>query len=247
MPEFVIDGLRLHYREAGSGPVLILLPGNTASSACHDREIEHFSARFRTLALDYRGVGRSQRCGGWTVDWWAQNGRDALALAEHLGADGVVLVGTSGGAAAALCAASERPEGVRAVIADSFVPYQPPETLRGEVTKRREKHPGAVQFWSGAHGADWEAVVEEDNRLLLALADAGGVFPGVRLEAIRCPVLFTAGLGDTLLHRVGEQVVEMTRQVQNGAALLATGGSHPLMWSKPDVFFRAADGFLAGV
>jgi pimeloyl-ACP methyl ester carboxylesterase len=65
MPYFVQPDHRLHYRERGSGLVLLLFPGNTASSACHDGELAFFGQFCHTVALDIWGTGRSDRWAPW--------------------------------------------------------------------------------------------------------------------------------------------------------------------------------------
>ena len=42
MPNFIHNSQRLFYREQGEGPLLLILPGNTASSACHPEEVAYF-------------------------------------------------------------------------------------------------------------------------------------------------------------------------------------------------------------
>jgi pimeloyl-ACP methyl ester carboxylesterase len=222
----------------------MLLPGNTASSACHQHELEHFGQQYHTVSLDFRGTGQSERWSGWPVDWWAQGGRDAIALADHLGEEQVILIGASGGAAAALYAALEFPGRVRAVIADSLTHYLPPEQLRAEVAKRRQKQPEAVKFWQSAHGDDWEKVVEEDNQLMLRFAEDGGEFFPQGLAAIHCPVLFTLSLTDSLLYQGARQAAEMAAQLPESQVFMFNGGDHPLMWSRPEEFLHTADVFL---
>jgi valacyclovir hydrolase len=139
MPYFSSSGQQLYYREQGKGRLIIILPGNTASSACHQKELAYFSSRFHTASLDLRGTGQSQRCTNWSLDWWAQGGRDALALADHLGERYITLIGTSGGSAAALYAAIQFPERISGVIADSFVQFLPPEQIMSEIKHRRQK------------------------------------------------------------------------------------------------------------
>lgn len=246
MPYFSNQNHRIFYRELGSGPLLILLHGNTASSFYHQGELEHFAERgFHTVAFDFYGCGQSDRLADWTTDWWAQGGRDALALAAYLEDERPVLVGTSGGAVSALLAALAAPDGVRAVIADSMSDAHRPQDLRAEVASRRRCLPEQVDFWSAAHGADWRNVVEQDNRLLEHLADEGGRFLPQSLDGIRCPVLFTGSLTDDLIPHAAEAMVRLARQIPNGQVHLVNGGAHPLMGSRPAEFRAAADGFLA--
>jgi valacyclovir hydrolase len=240
------NGFRLAYREYGSGPLLIILPGNTASSAYHLGELEHFGRQYHAVALDPRGTGLSQRMEIWPEDWWQQLARDAISLIEILGEREAILMGTSGGAVAALWAAIYAPERVRAVIADSTEETPDPAVLRAEILNRQRRDAGQVQFWSGAHGPDWEQVVDADSCLCLAFARRGGDWFEGRLGEIRCPVLFSASLNDDLLSNVRHQVPAMAAKVPAGQAfLLNNGGPHPLMWSSPARFRAAAGAFLS--
>lgn len=53
--------IELYYREAGSGEPLILLHGNGESGEYFINQIEHFQSRYRVIAPDTRGHGRSPR------------------------------------------------------------------------------------------------------------------------------------------------------------------------------------------
>jgi pimeloyl-ACP methyl ester carboxylesterase len=244
MPYFTNDGHRLHYREAGSGPLLLLLHGNTTSSICHQGELDHYCDRFHVVAPDFLGTGLSDRLEEWPDDWWAQGARDAAALAAHLGYQRAYVAGTSGGAIAALLMAIHFPDLVEAVIADSCVALATPEQRRAEVAFRSRRSPGQIAFWSRAQGEDWEQVVETDSRLLLRVAAKGGdPFHG-RLSSIRCPVLLTGSLRDKSLPTLDAQICEMARQIPCSQLFMANEGSHPLMWSAPEIFRQVADLFL---
>jgi pimeloyl-ACP methyl ester carboxylesterase len=247
MPTIVLNGHRLAYREMGAGPLLLILPGNTSASAHLEGEITYFSQRFHCVALDFWGTGGSQRLDRWPVDWWQQGARDALALAAALGQPDCLAMGCSGGAWAALWMAVFAPEQVRAVVADSEVPFYPPDLLRQQVAARSLEDPGAAGFWKAAHGADWQEVVQRDSQLLLDFADAGGDMFGGALSKITCPVLFTASLADELLPDCGSQILAMLAQVQGSRAFLLREGAHPLMWSRPRQFRGAALAFLIEV
>ena len=242
---FTANGHRLAYRAQGSGPLLLILPGNTSSSAWHEGELQHFSGRYHAAALDFLGTGQSERLAIWPENWWKHGALDALALIEALGEEQAVLVGTSGGAVAALWAAILAPERVRAVVADSTGEFADPELLRAEIGNRAYKTPEQASFWRKAHGEDWEQVVEADNQICMALAARGGDWFGGRLNEIHCPVLFSASLRDDLLPDLREQLPRMAAQVADGYVFLCGGaGAHPLMWSRPAEFRTAADAFL---
>ena len=51
----------LHYREQGTGEPLILLHGNGEDGSYFEHQMNAFASRFRVIALDTRGHGRSPR------------------------------------------------------------------------------------------------------------------------------------------------------------------------------------------
>jgi pimeloyl-ACP methyl ester carboxylesterase len=244
MPYFTTDHHRLFYREQGSGPLLLILHGNTASSGHHAGELEYFGRRYHAVAPDFRGCGQSDRMDAWPVDWWAQNGRDAAALVSHLGQERALVMGTSGGGLSALWMAIQHPERVQAVIADSCVERLSAEWCAGLLAERNQRTEGQLGFWRHGHGQDWERVVDADSDLLQRFAQEGGDSFNGRLAEIRCPVLFTASLRDELLQNTGQQVCGMAMQVKGSRVFFTDEGAHPLMWSRPADFQLVADCFL---
>jgi pimeloyl-ACP methyl ester carboxylesterase len=138
MPDFTWQERRVHYREAGDagGPLLVLLPGSTASSANHAGELAYFGRTHHVAALDYLGTGASERLEHWPLDWWESGAEQAAALAAHLGAARYALMGCSGGGTMTLLVAATRPDEVTAVVADSCARALTPEDLRRIVAGR---------------------------------------------------------------------------------------------------------------
>jgi valacyclovir hydrolase len=244
MPEFVHAGLRLFYRQSGSAAPLLILPGNTASSALHSGEIAHFAARYHVGALDLPGTGQSERIDLWPDDWFALGAGAAAALIERLDSGPAIVVGCSGGGIVALLLAAARPDLVRAAVVDSCLGRLDPPTLRAEIVARARRTPEQVAFWRQANGDDWSDVVDADNDFLRRLADRGGDVVGDALERITCPVLLTGSLADDLLPGLGAGCLGMLATLTTGRAYLSTDGSHPLMWSRPAEFRAAVDAFL---
>jgi pimeloyl-ACP methyl ester carboxylesterase len=89
------DGARLAYRDEGAGLPLLCLAGLTRSMADFDYLIPHLPP-VRLIRMDYRGRGQSDWTGPatYTVE---QEGRDALALLDHLGVVQAAILGTSRG------------------------------------------------------------------------------------------------------------------------------------------------------
>jgi pimeloyl-ACP methyl ester carboxylesterase len=123
MPYLVWHGYRLFYREAGEPgrPLLVLLPGSTASSANYAAELEHYGRRFHVVALDFLGTGGSDRLPIWPAGWWEDGAAQAAALAAHIGAARYAVMGTSGSGCVALLTALWDPERVAGVVADGSI------------------------------------------------------------------------------------------------------------------------------
>jgi valacyclovir hydrolase len=248
MPFFTRHGYRLHYQQqgqtGGKRPALLVLPGNTATSAHHTGELSHFGARYHTVAMDFRGTGQSDRLLSWPDDWYQQAAHDAAALVEHLGTGPAIVMGTSGGATVALWMAVLHPDLVRAVIADSTIAIYPPDLLHAAMRDRERRTPDQVAFWRDAQGSDWEQVIEADTAMLHRLADRGGRMAPEELDKIRFPVLLTATFDDSLLPDVGSQLPDMARMIPDARVYLTKGGDHPLMWSKAGEFRRVCHLFM---
>ena len=137
------------------------------------------------------------------------------------------------------------PARVAGIVADSCVAALSATALRASVAGRQTEIDAGGEFWRVAHGDDWREVVGADSDLLLRCAEGGGVdwFP-VGLSAMRCPVLLTASLSDSLLPGVAEEVSRMAREIADSYVFLDRRGDHPLMWSRPAEFRAISDWFL---
>ena len=245
MPEFNYQGKKIFYRQLGQGPLMVICPGNTASSICHQQDMDYFAQDFTVAAIDYLGTGQSDRLPAFGENWFEDCSDQVAALIDHLDLGPAVLLGTSGGAVVALQSAARHPEAVKAVLADSFTPVFTNEMLRKNVIEDRAvRSEPQVNFWRFAQGEDWERVIEADTAMLTQLVVNGGDWLGDSLSRVTCPVFFTASLEDQALIQPGTYILEMLAQVQNGRAYINQHGGHPLMWSDPDSFRRAIKGFL---
>ena len=120
MAYFKYQGKSVYYEEYGQGASLIFLHGNTASSKMSELLMPLYAEKFRCILIDFLGYGQSDRVENFSPDMWYDEALQTIALAEHLQCGKVSLIGTSGGAWAAVNAALERPDLFHAVVADSF-------------------------------------------------------------------------------------------------------------------------------
>ncbi len=244
MAKFTYQENQLFYRRQGKGPLLVILPGNTASSICHQAELDYFSDSFTAVALDYLGTGLSDRISPMPDNWFASCADQVAALIEHL-ALGPAILGTSGGAVVALNCAAMHPDKVRAVIADSFTPTFTPQMLQQNVIdERSQPTKDQAAFWRYAQGEDWQSVVEADTQMLIDLVNNGGQWLGKSLTRVNCPVLLTFSLEDPMLIDPVKCGFEILSQLADGRIFFSPKGGHPLIWSAPEEFRQATARFL---
>ena len=228
MPYFTYEDHQLFFRLEGAGPLMVILPGNTASSASHGDDIAYFSRKFTVAALDYLGTGRSDRLPTFGLGWFEQCADQAAALIAHLNLGPAVLLGTSGGSVVALQCAARHPSDVRAVIADSFTSVFTPKMLQKNVLEDRSaRTPGQTAFWQAAHGEDWESVIEADTAMLTTVVAGGGRWLGDSLQKVQPPVMITASLGDQALVHPAQYALEMLTQLQDGRVFIGQKGDLP--------------------
>jgi 2-hydroxymuconate-semialdehyde hydrolase len=123
-----VDGVRLHYVEAGSGPPLLLLHGLNGSTFGFRLLMPYLTSRFRVIALDLMGFGYSDRPQHRDYSLGAQ----ARLVAGFLDARGIPkasVLGHSLGGAVAMHLALEYPERVERLILVSSASDS--ETRRG--------------------------------------------------------------------------------------------------------------------
>ena len=120
-----VNGVRLHYLDAGEGPPVVLLHGN--SSMVQDFALsilEPLARTHRVIAIDRPGFGYSDRPTDvvWTPEAQAALIRDAL---DRLGVEMPVILGHSWAASIALCFALDYPDEIAGVVVESgyYYPY----------------------------------------------------------------------------------------------------------------------------
>jgi 3-oxoadipate enol-lactonase len=109
---------RLAVSEAGSGELVLFLHGIGGNRSNWWPQLDEFSARFRTVALDARGYGDSDDYEGDVSI--ADFAGDVLRVLDHFGAERAHLVGLSLGGRIAQRVALEHPERVSSLtLADT--------------------------------------------------------------------------------------------------------------------------------
>ncbi|HVV87614.1 MAG TPA: alpha/beta hydrolase, partial [Kofleriaceae bacterium] len=215
-------GARLFAVAAGDGPPVILLHGGLSDHRGVWLYARPIAERFRVIAPDLRGAGRSHDRGPLR---WEQLADDVAALVAHLGLGRAVLGGASFGAGVAVAAAVRHPEIVTALVLLTpafaggevgFTPAQRQAMEAMDAVGRRVVEEG-VQLLHPLFAALPEpvqararAMVDSFDPASVAattrfLAEGGQPFAtGHDLEAIDAPVLVVPGTDPTHPREVAE-------------------------------------------
>jgi len=144
--QFVRIGNRhVHYRHAGSGPVLILLHQSPQNSRMWLSMIERFAGCYTVIAPDTPGFGYSDPLPGkQDIDGFA---RATLAFADALGIDRFALFGMHTGGLIGMHLGWIAPERLSALVIDGYALFNDAERAR-----YTDKYlPPFVPSWDGGH------------------------------------------------------------------------------------------------
>ena len=148
----IVNGIQLHYLDyPGEVPPIVLMPGLTANAHSFDGLIKAgLNSRFRSLLLDLRGRGLSQKPDtGYTM---ADHAADVIGLFDALGFEKVFLGGHSFGALLTMYMAAKFPNRVEKLII---------------IDAAREMHPNVMELIRpaierlGKTLPSWEAYISE--------------------------------------------------------------------------------------
>jgi 3-oxoadipate enol-lactonase len=150
MPFAERDGTRLYWEEAGSGDPVLLIMGLGMNATGWWRTIPLLAERYRVLAFDNRGVGRSDRPSGpYSVPQLAD---DAVAILDAADEQRAHVYGISLGGMIAQEVVLRHPERVRGLVLGATTPGGNLGVPAGEDTlaffRRRGEMPAEEAVWA---------------------------------------------------------------------------------------------------
>ena len=166
----VRDGLRLHYRDYGGGtgkPPILCLHGLTRNSRDFADFAEHYSPRFRVLALDFRGRGASDYDPLPMRYHPLTYAGDVIELLDQLDLPQAIFVGTSLGGLVTMTIAAISPGRIAATILNDVGPDVAPGGVDRILTYvgkdlRFKSWDEAAQKIASNYGAAFERYTHED-------------------------------------------------------------------------------------
>lgn len=248
MPYFKYHGKSIFYEEYGQGEPLIFLHGNTASSKMFELLMPLYADTFRCILIDFLGNGQSDRVEKFSPDMWHDEALQTLSLIEHLQCGKVSLIGTSGGAWAAVNTALTRPGLLHAVIADSFDGRTLSDNFSDKLLAERETAKASLQsrqFYTWCQGADWETVVDLDTEALLQCAKEKRPLFSKPLEELKIPVLFMGSREDQMCRsNLEEEYKKMAELAEKSSIHIFPAGGHPAIASNAEEAAKLVKLFL---
>jgi pimeloyl-ACP methyl ester carboxylesterase len=272
-----VGSVELYWEEHGSGDPLLLIMGLAADSRAWMFQIPDFAARYRTIAFDNRGVGRSAKpAGPYTIHQMAD---DAAGLLDALHIARAHVVGVSMGGMIAQELALRHPERVRGLVLACTYP-EPDADVERQREFSIQQFGGSVNA-SGELSIDLSALdpmmffqhllptvfnqefIERELAKLLPLF-TGALEYGFSMEAILGQVEAVMGHKATdRLHQIAAPTLVITgdadrlvppgnsdilaRHIPRAKLVKIPGGSHGFNFETPDVFNRHVLDHLAGV
>ena len=243
MSHFTYHNKQIYYEETGSGVPLILLHGNTSCGKMFDQIVPKLADKYRVIVIDFLGGGRSDRIEKWPADLWFDWACQVKALCDHLGLRKVKIIGSSGGALAAINAALEFPEMVDSFIADSFQGLKADPGITEQIRNGRAQAKtfgGFVDYIKTLHGDDWEQVFDADTDAVLRHAEEIGNFFHKPIDELKVPMLLTGSLEDDMFPKGHCKVLfdEICAKTSFAKAHIFEHGGHPAMLSNMDEFIE---------
>jgi len=240
--------VELSYTEwPGDSPPILALHGISGSRAATFAEQR---GTLRGFAYDHRGHGDSGRTpGGYT---FVSYGRDAIAFLRGVVREPALLIGHSLGGLAAIYAAANAPELVRAVFLIDPPLYAPEGPLREErgpfaAVAEQAGRPVAELIAAGLPPPRAEMVAKLDPGVLRMTVDQtafAGWDTDAYLRGIECPVVLEHGdrdLGSVIYPGELERAAALIR---NGTVLHLAGTGHAPWFNDGDRFFAALRSFI---
>lgn len=252
MSYFHFNNQRVYYYEFGAGAPLLFLHGNAASSNMFYEIAERYKNDFKVILIDFLGHGQSDRLDEFPADLWFDEAEQVIALLKEKRYTKVNLIGSSGGALAAINVALEAPELIAKVIADSFEGESSLKEITENIAVDREaskQEENARMFYYYMHGDDWERVVDCDTAAIIRHAEQIGKFFRKDLHALNADILLTGSKEDEFVSMLALDYFERTfgamlEKIGHGKAHLFPTGGHPAMLSNSEEFYQVSMEFL---
>jgi pimeloyl-ACP methyl ester carboxylesterase len=258
-----INGIKIDYRDEGSGPAVIFIHAFPLNQSIWDDQVAALKQSYRTITLDLRGFGSSDApAGPYSMEEMAA---DVRALMTKIGLDDAVFVGLSMGGYISLAFYRSYPEQVRAlVLADTRASADNEEGRERRMRSAERAEREGAQAIAGemlpmllapetieknaALVARVRAMIESNSPSAIASAQramAGRPDSSRLIERMNIPVLVIVGSEDSLTKV--EESKAMSDKIPGSRLRVIEGAGHLSNVERPAEFNRALADFLDAI
>lgn len=222
--------ISLYYQEKGKGIPFVLLHGNDESGDYFKNQIEYFSKKYRVIAVDTRGHGKTPRGKApFTMDQFAE---DLNYFLEEHKLTNIILLGFSDGANIAIKFALKYPNKIKTLILNGA-------DLNTKGVKRNVQIPIEI----GYRISKLFVNKSEENKLKTEILGLMVNEPNIKpesLNSIKIPTLVITGTKD-LIKKEHSKLI--SNNIEN-SKLVFVEGNHFIASKNPDAYNKEVDKFL---
>lgn len=222
--------INLYYQEQGEGEPLFLLHGNGEDGTYFVNQLSFFSDRYRVIAVDTRGHGKSPR--GTVPFTMEQFAVDLHKLMDELEIQKAIILGFSDGANIAMKFALKYPDRVKALILNGG-------NLNTKGVKRSIQIPIEIGYRFAKLFAGKSEEAKSHMEILGLMVNEPNIEPE-QLRMIQAPTLVIAGTRDM----IKQEHTEIIAQSMPNAKLSVIPGDHFVAYKNPEVFNKVVEDFL---
>lgn len=228
----VMTDIQLHYIEQGQGQPLILLHGNGEDGSYFEHQISAFSEKYRVIAIDTRGHGKSPRGEKpFTIKQFAEDLHDFM---DEKGIKKATLLGFSDGGNIALTFALKYPERVEKLILNGA-------NLFPSGVKPQYQWPIEMGYRIAKLYSNKSEDAKHHTELLSLMVNEPHIDPS-ELARLTMPVLVVAGTKDM----IKESHTRLIYSSLSNAQLAILEGNHFVANKNPEAFNAMVRAFLSG-
>lgn len=263
MPNVRVNGADLHYEERGTGPeAIVFAHGLLFDGTIFDDQINALEGRYRCIAFDFRGQGRSGIAkSGYDMDTLSE---DAAALIDALGASPCHFAGLSMGGFVGLRLAIRRPALLRSLIllSTSADTERPLERIRNRALALIARWAGlrlviesVMTIMFGRRALRDEALMDRWRKRILANDRIGSARAAVgvvnrapvydELEKITTPTLIVIGDADRATPPVHSH--RLHASIRGSRLVVLPGAGHLTAIEEPQAVTEAIRTFLHSI
>jgi pimeloyl-ACP methyl ester carboxylesterase len=230
-----VNGIKLYVETYGKGQPMLQIHGNGESIASMGYQIQYFSNRYRVIAADSRGHGKSEMGSGRLT--YEQMADDLNALLEKRGLKSVYVLGWSDGGILGLLLAIRHPDkvGRLAIMGANLNPAGAYEWALDLVAAKEKQIDQMIA--KGDTSQPWARLKQYFD-----LLGKQPNIPVAQLKAIMVPTLVMAGDRDVI---ADVHTLEIFHNLPNSQLAIFPGATHMIPWQNPELFNRTVETFFA--